>query len=441
MNIKPTKEALRAWVARQLQLDPETELYSDIWAQLVSDYYVDIVIETWEDDGEEAAKQAQENLLLRAAGYQRFPDKLKVSPTAVVGAPGSEERSALADPHQGLIHLDEHALPLTAADAARSRAISEYLAFKAESTRAVVDFRREFTGGKVLPVELAREFLLSRALSHLPLAFFRQHHAPVLGHHTHAIDARRWQDSEGFWRAEGTMQIGWDGGTCQTRYECQQTRSAKGMLLQAGSFESLETPGHLLKMRSWEEMEDGPEGEWVYLIDAWPRCTTSAPIGDGAGDEPQPSVLSQLRRLSLYLANRYHWRPMDATWFVLTGFVPTVRPATWAIEYVGCDDHQYRQVILKYDPWLSIESLKMICQHIRQEMLGDQGKPLGKKAWTLFQFVFRRKQADPSIHWATFCDQWNSENLDAPEERRYKFWNSMPAAYHRAERALKDQLS
>ena len=172
-------------------------------------------------------------------------------------------------------------------------------------------------------------------------------------------------------------------------------------------------------------------GEYEYPPPLWPG-----------------SVVDELYELSFELASVFDWplatyedydglastrpRSETATWFVLTGEAPQVRPmeARWELKYGTrlMNMSPQRRIRLRIPPWLPEEEALQAFRLLRRER--PKGLMLPKEARTLevARFVYERKRIDGYREpppWKAWFERWNEENpghrFKAPSDFRMYF--------------------
>jgi hypothetical protein len=175
-------------------------------------------------------------------------------------------------------------------------------------------------------------------------------------------------------------------------------------------------------------------GEYEYPPPLWPG-----------------SVVDELYELSFELANAFDWplepyeaydalgltrpRSETATWFVLTGEAPLIRPieARWELKYGTrlMNMSPQRRIRLRIPPWLPEEEALQAFRLLRRER--PKGMKLPKEARTLevARFVYERKRdgyREPPP-WKAWFERWNEENPG----HRFKTPNHFSTYFSRAD--------
>lgn len=137
--------------------------------------------------------------------------------------------------------------------------------------------------------------------------------------------------------------------------------------------------------------------------------------GDATVSVWRGSVLDQVRGGAEWLADYYHWRRADATWFILTGKPPSSNPL-WA-ETTSVAGHGYIDALVKLEvrPWVSPKTLKQLYVGIQRRYVGSCLKP---EARTLEVFRFVTDECGTKVGkdtpWKSLLEAWLSKH---PEEK------------------------
>src|SRR5215213_2852842 len=141
------------------------------------------------------------------------------------------------------------------------------------------------------------------------------------------------------------------------------------------------------------------------------------------------SVVDNLYELSEELANTFDWpssamdefgRPRNeaASWFVLTGEAPEVRPldARWITkggsEYLN---PQWR-ILLTVPPWLPEVEVSRAYRLMQQQILEGRNRLPDPKTLEVARFVWeqQRRNGYERPHWTEFFEQWREQYPGAP---------------------------
>jgi hypothetical protein len=234
----------------------------------------------------------------------------------------------------------------------RAAVVSEYLAKMASLDPAVVGFRSGVLAGELLTSEQARNFLSSPATRYLSQNIWQTYGIPA--RHTASL-------------------LGEDFG-----------RTGDG-------------PFH------WVRVRTDPPGETHAMFAPNPQNYENLTYLAGDGhlkriDFWPGSVVGILRKLSKELTKAHPWDSDEATWFVLTGEVPIVRPIlgrTNSSRVLG--GNAYTTISLTVQPWVPPETVEAAYRHVQKRVIGGGSGRVGEKNLNLLRFVTERAASDGNL--------------------------------------------
>ena len=145
----------------------------------------------------------------------------------------------------------------------------------------------------------------------------------------------------------------------------------------------------------------------------------------------------QLYELTKELKSVYFWKEINASWFVLTGYIPPVdtfnvkTSSTWR-PY----GPQFETITLTVEPWLSAEKVKRIYSDTQRQILGRDNGRVGEKSLKLLEFVAEQREAGGGS-WRELMKNWNETypewayTAKDPEHAKGNFYNAHKRAYER----------
>ncbi len=145
----------------------------------------------------------------------------------------------------------------------------------------------------------------------------------------------------------------------------------------------------------------------------------------------------QLDKLTKELKRVYFWKETNASWFVLTGYIPPVDTfnvkisSTWRPH-----GPRFETITLTVEPWLSAEKVKRIYSDTQRQILGKDNGRVGEKSLKLLEFVAKQRESGDSS-WRELMENWNETypewayTAKDPEHARRKFYNAHKRAYER----------
>jgi hypothetical protein len=253
-------------------------------------------------------------------------------------------------------------------EADRARAISEAVAKYAACRRRVRRFRERFLGGRVLSEAEARAFVASPALAILLPHTCEAWGIPFLGH---VAKAERLAGHDG---EQVSIHVSPPGITRRVRCT-RQTRLV------------LSTPG---------------ANEERHAVEV-----------------QRHSVLDELRRAAVELADRCDWPEAEAAWFILTGAVPSVAPLRVGLKGSYGSARNTARVTLSVEPWVSAETVQRAYRDVQRRVLGrTDNRPIGRRNLALFRLAIQHAQGadspphrELSVHlppYRELMDRWNA---------------------------------
>jgi len=163
----------------------------------------------------------------------------------------------------------------------------------------------------------------------------------------------------------------------------------------------------------------------LHFPDRKGRCTT-VQVWPG-------SVLDEVRAISEELAELYHWDKAEATWFLLTGERPVVRPLRSTTTRRHKDWFTDAVTSMEILPWVSRGTLSKLYRQVQRRLIGDNRK---RDPVTIEVFRFVTKEAGVDITdddpcWRELAEKWNREHPKREFLPRY-----LHQAYKRARQSL-----
>jgi hypothetical protein len=121
------------------------------------------------------------------------------------------------------------------------------------------------------------------------------------------------------------------------------------------------------------------------------------------------SVLGNLRKLCKALTKAHPWDVDQATWFVLTGDAPLVRPIQAKINSSWMLGRRALTTIsLNVQPWVPAETVENVYRQVQSRVLGGENKRIGDKSLRLLEFVTQRAEADGELpSGRALVEQWD----------------------------------
>jgi hypothetical protein len=281
------------------------------------------------------------------------------------------------------------------------QAMSEFFTGLAHQHPQVVQFRKEVLGGRLLSPDEAHALVASYAARVLSVEQFAEWDIPMIGHRAEILDK---PDAPPFNAVDHRLTIWIDspGITKTVRYaNAREGDQDTRCIVQNGAVVPIFTR---LPIES--------HGNHIYPSWLWPG-----------------SVVDNLYELSEELATTFDWpssamdefgRPRNeaASWFVLTGEAPEVRPldARWITkggsEYLN---PQWR-ILLTVPPWLPEVEVSRAYRLMQQQILEGRNRLPDPKTLEVARFVWeqQRRNGYERPHWTEFFEQWREQYPGAP---------------------------
>jgi hypothetical protein len=300
------------------------EIPEPIRDELLREYKADIDVAIGTGDPEDL-----ELLVKKARGFYR----VYLSPRNRKGKPNKEtldETSQETTPEVGQY------------ESLRAVVLSEYLAKIASTDPTVDQFRNDILGGELLTPEPARAFLSSPATRYL---------------------------GRGIWRTNGIP--------------AKHTAT----LLDENYGHTEDGPFH------WVQVRTDPLGETHAVFIPNPQSYDHLTyLAENGRPERvtfwRGSVLGDLHKLCKELVKAHPWDIDEATWFVLTGEMPLVRPirAKTTSSFVP-DGRAYNSISLVIQPWVSPETVEVAYRQLQKRVIGGDYGRISDKNLNLLRFV------------------------------------------------------
>jgi hypothetical protein len=232
----------------------------------------------------------------------------------------------------------------------RADVLSEYLAKMAAINPEVIRFRSDVLTGELLTLEQARAFLSSPATRYLKREVWQTYGIPAR-HIATLLDENRGRTEDG--------------------------------------------PFH------WVRLRTDPPGEEHTVFIPNPQSYDSLYLAEDGFRRITfwpGSVLGELRTLCKELTKVHPWDIDQATWFVLTGETPFVRPIrakkqeTWLI-----DGRAYTTISLTVQPWVPPEQVETVYRQLQKQVIGGAHGRVSDKNLNLLRFVIDRADGSGNL--------------------------------------------
>jgi hypothetical protein len=174
-------------------------------------------------------------------------------------------------------------------------------------------------------------------------------------------------------------------------------------------------------------LTDDEAGAWIY------------------GREAPTNALEDMREVSRRLSRAFRWRADDAHWFLLTGYVPFVRPISVRTRrniffdvpnYLNRDDKlegpNFRvdtaEIVITAEPWVDAEIVSSVFREVQKQVRGGDNRKVTVKVLDAVRFVARRLGTG-KVEWPVLHSAWNTAQDDPT--RRYRSRDGLYKAVRR----------
>jgi hypothetical protein len=190
----------------------------------------------------------------------------------------------------------------------------------------------------------------------------------------------------------------------------------------------------------WTEVR---EFRSTYLGDTDARLT-GAEAGAWLYRREAPEyALADLAEISRRLSREFRWRMGDADWFMLTGYVPFVKPVSVSVRQSSHRDlpnylnRPYylegsnfmvdtAEIVITAEPWVDSDIVVGAFKEVQKQVRGGDNRKITTKTLKAVRFVARRLGAD-KIRWPELRVGWN----EAHPGMRYNNRNDLYEAFRR----------
>jgi hypothetical protein len=174
-------------------------------------------------------------------------------------------------------------------------------------------------------------------------------------------------------------------------------------------------------------LTDDEAGAWIY------------------GREAPTNALEDMREVSRRLSRAFRWRADDAHWFLLTGYVPFVRPIsvrTRQNSFLDVPNYLNRdyqldgpnfmvdtaEIVITAEPWVDAEIVSRVFREVQKQVRGGDNRKVTVKVLDAVRFVARRLGTG-RVQWPVLHSAWNAAQNDPT--RRYHSRDSLYKAVRR----------
>lgn len=309
---------------------------------------------------------------------------------------------------------------ISAKTKAMLRAMSELFAQLAHQYPEVVEFRDKVLGGRLLTEDEAHNLLASYAARLFTLEQFSDWKIPVIGHDSELVEYDHGLDKDEI-DHRATIRVDPPEATKTVRYAFPHGKGTNIRCVVQGERAVLQAVIPPNQRDAFAgRMPIVLRGGYKYPPFLWPG-----------------SVVDKLYDLAEELSDQFDWPDKDAaTWFILTGKAPEVRPinARWETKTGKYLNPQWR-IRLTIPPWLPEKEVLKAYRQMRGQVL--EGTKLPKTTTPLEVARFVREQDRLNGYkrrsWKSLHEQWKEEHPGAT----LPTYNNFCTYFRRGDKAIK----
>jgi hypothetical protein len=184
--------------------------------------------------------------------------------------------------------------------------------------------------------------------------------------------------------------------------------------------------------RAFLDKRGGPEGTNKAARKNAPARKWS--LGGKGSLYEMPFEMKRLLRLAEKLSRIFPWREGDALWFVLTGYLPPVRPLeVWISAPLIAAPGYYlpstARITVTAHAWVGAGEVERAFRDAQRQVLGgDAYPPRDERTLEVVKFVARRRRERHKVTWEELRKAWNET---CPEGWEYKNYRVFSQVYRR----------
>jgi hypothetical protein len=287
----------------------------------------------------------------------------------------------------------------------RKRAHAEVLARFASKEKEVIEFRRDFLGGKLLTAEQAYTFLESPATRYFGLDFLEAWEIPLIEHKAEMVEYDGgWEKPEIDHRV--SVRVDPPGTVKRAQYAPHWVPAVgDGTIRKVCSYADRERTQ--AKHPNERPLTYRDREGFKATVYPWPL-----------------SVLDELRWRCNRLARLYSWEEEDMAWVFLTGEAPRLPALKMQVKYTQSGP----RITLTAVPWISAEVVKRSFEKTQKHILVKNPRELPWRSLAVLRFVekvIRTEGERPP--WIELLSRWN---MDYPQWS-YEGWRGFAQTYRR----------
>jgi hypothetical protein len=196
-------------------------------------------------------------------------------------------------------------------------------------------------------------------------------------------------------------------------------------------------PGRLLtddEASAFLNKRGGPQGTDKAVLRSARNPKWS--LHPGAKPYPTPTEMRELLGLATKLSQTYGWQEGDALWFVLTGYIPPIRPLEVEMFiHTSTGPSRYyspitARITVTAQVWIQAEEIEGAFRDAQRQLLRSDAPPSTRDERTLevVKFVARRMMEREGETWD---ERWKAWNRTCPKGWRYSTYRGFRQVYDR----------
>lgn len=186
------------------------------------------------------------------------------------------------------------------------------------------------------------------------------------------------------------------------------------------------------------------EFRYIYLGGTEVRLTDEEAGAWVYGGKAPRNAAEDMRTISRRLSQAFRWRVGDAEWFLLTGYVPFVRPVSVFVRrnsirdvpnylnrdyYLGQDFMvDTAEIVVTAEPWVDADIVSKAYKEVQKQVRGGDNHKVTIKVLDAARFVARRLRTS-KLEWPALQAAWNSAQDD--QRKRYRSRGGLYKAFRR----------
>jgi hypothetical protein len=153
-------------------------------------------------------------------------------------------------------------------------------------------------------------------------------------------------------------------------------------------------------------------GRWPLTYDEALKLVTEEGFVRGEPEDYPQSVAEELNALTGELSRAYLWTEVNAAWFVLTGYIPTINTFNLGTSAKKVPRGPVITTInIRVEPWFPANKVYRVYKDMQYRVLGKDNHKVRLRRIRLLEFV-REQQKANTDGWRTWMKRWNEAYPD-----------------------------